>query len=69
MNMAEEFRQDMLQENHRDYMHELRLRRDLEYALEELGATELIESLEQLTKKLNDLGYELTVQELLDHII
>ena len=69
MDLAEEFRQDMLQEDHRDHMHELRLRRDLEYALEELGATELIESLEQLTKKLNDLGYELTVQELLDHII
>lgn len=65
----EELRRDMLEDDYRDYQQETRLRRDLDYALEHLGAQELVTQLEDLSAQLSKLGYELTAKELIEYLL
>jgi len=68
--LLDEMRQDMLAEAKADTEHECKLHTDIDYALDELADTySLATSMKNITdmlKKLNSLGYDISIQELYD---
>jgi len=66
--LLEEMRQDLLAEAKADKEYERKLRTDINYALDELEKeyhyTECFINITNMLKKLNNLGYDITIQEL-----
>jgi len=60
--------QEKQEENAKDILHEKNMRADIEYALEELGANEIVETLETISIKLSDYGHEYSVKDILDYL-
>lgn len=56
----EEFRQEMLTED--------KMREDLYFALDKLGISDTLQTLQSQLKNLSMLGHQLTLKELLDEI-
>lgn len=66
---SEEFRQDMLVENYNDTQHKIKLRTDLDYALEYLDSHRIVIQLEDLSIQLSKLGHKLTAKELIEYLL
>jgi len=68
--LLEEMRQDMLAEAKADDEYERKLRTDIDYALDELADTydvaTCMKNTTNMLKRLNSLGYDITIQELYD---
>ena len=70
MGLDEEF--DLIEEKQeddaRDILHEQNMHADVEYALEDLGANEITETLEEISVKLSSYGHQFSVRDILDYI-
>ncbi len=69
VNEMEEFRQDMLRDQHEELMNAKRdcqMEDNFEFALEELNAGDTIQEFKELLYSLTSLGHDLTAQELLE---
>jgi len=68
--LKEEMRQDMLNEARQDIAHENKIRTEWEAALDDMekehDIEEAVKTLKLVSKKLNDLGWVTSPQELLD---
>jgi len=60
--------QERQEEDARDILHEENMHADIEYALEELGANEIVETLEEISIKLSNYGHQYSVKDILDYI-
>jgi len=60
--------QERQEEDARDILHEENMHADIEYALEHLGANDIVETLENISTKLSDYGHELSVKDILDYL-
>lgn len=68
--LLDEMRQDILEEARADEAYERKMRSSIDFALDELENeyhfTECFISINDAIKKLNSLGYDITLQELID---
>ena len=60
----DELRQEMLEDSYRDECYEQKMYSDLEYAIEQLDLMEAMKTVEELVKKLNNYGHEISVSEI-----
>ena len=60
----DELRQEMLEDSYREEITEKRMHSDLEYAIEQLDLLEAMKAVEDLVKKLNSYGHEISVSDL-----
>ena len=60
----DELRQEMLEDSYREEIIEKRLYSDLEYAIEQFDLLEAMKAVEELVKKLNSYGHEISVSEI-----
>ena len=60
----EELRQDIIIQDFRDAQHEYRIRKDLDYLLENLNTGRTLENLKKLQKTCREYGFSLTLKEL-----
>ena len=60
----DELRQEMLEDSYREEIIEKRLYSDLEYAIEQFDLLEAMKAVEELVKKLNSYGHEISVSDL-----
>lgn len=68
VDLREEWRQEMLEEERKDRAYEIDMRTDLDYALDQLGAGEISERLEKLQKRLSDYGWEVSYREIYSYL-
>ena len=62
----EELKQDAYDEAKQEAIEEYEIRNDLEYALEKLGLYDVYSDVIALRNKLNEYGYELSTDEVID---
>ena len=60
----DEIRQEMLEDARIDSLIETRMRYDLDFAVEQFDLYEAMEAVEELVKKLNDYGHDISVLDL-----
>jgi hypothetical protein len=60
----DEIRQEMLEDARIDSLIETRMHYDLDFAVEQLDLMEAMEAVEELVKKLNNYGHEISVSDL-----
>ena len=60
----DELRQEMLEDAYRDECYEQKMCSELEYAIEQLDLYTAMEAVEDLVKKLNSYGHEISVSEI-----
>jgi hypothetical protein len=60
----DEIRQEMLEDARIDSLIETRMRYDLDFAVEQFDLYEAMETVEDLVKKLNSYGHEISVSDL-----
>ena len=63
-----EFKEECRQEALEDMRHEQRMRSDLEYAMEQYGALDILEEITTLSTRLHELGYEMSTTEVIEYI-
>jgi len=60
----DELRQEMLEDSYREDLQEKRMYSDLEYAIEQLDLLDAMSEVEELVKKLNNYGHEISASEI-----
>ena len=60
----DELRQEMLEDSYRDECYEQKMYSDLEYAIEQLDLLEAMKAVEDIVKKLDSYGHEISVSDL-----
>ena len=66
--IKEEMRQDMLRDACEDEHYEKKMYSDEQYALDQLGLADVIESIEDLAKQMTEYGHEVSVKDILENI-
>ena len=61
----DELRKEMLEDDYRDSLIEANMYADLNFAIEQLDLDEAMEAVEEIVKKLNGYGHEISVSELI----
>ena len=61
----DELRKEMLEDDYRDSLIEANMYSDLNFAIEQLDLDEAMEAVEEIAKKLNGYGHEISVSELI----
>lgn len=67
--LKDEMRQDMLQEAKEEEYHECMLRRDYEYALDELGISDIDYEITTLINKLSTYGWDVDKSQIIEQLI
>ena len=60
----DELRKEMLEDDYRDSLIEARMHSDLDFAVEQFDLDEAMEAVEEIAKKLNGYGHEISASEL-----
>ena len=61
----DELRREILEDDYRDSLIEARMHSDLDFAIEQFDLYEAMEAVEEIVKKLNGYGHEISVSELI----
>jgi len=61
----DELRKEMLEDDYRDSLIEANMYADLNFAIEQFDLDEAMEAVEEIVKKLNGYGHEISVSELI----
>ena len=61
----DELRREILEDDYRDSLIEANMYSDLNFAIEQLDLDEAMEAVEEIAKKLNGYGHEISVSELI----
>ena len=61
----DELRREILEDDYRDSLIEANMYSDLNFAIEQLDLDEAMEAVEEIVKKLNGYGHEISVSELI----
>ena len=61
----DELRKEILEDDYRDSLIEANMYSDLNFAIEQLDLDEAMEAVEEIAKKLNGYGHEISVSELI----
>ena len=61
----DELRKEILEDDYRDSLIETNMYADLNFAIEQLDLDEAMEAVEEIVKKLNSYGHEISVSELI----
>ena len=61
----DELRREILEDDYRDSLIEANMYSDLNFAIEQLDLNEAMEAVEEIAKKLNGYGHEISVSELI----
>ena len=61
----DELRKEMLEDDYRDSLIEANMYSDLNFAIEQFDLDEAMEAVEEIVKKLNGYGHEISVSELI----
>ena len=61
----DELRREILEDDYRDSLIEANMYSDLNFAIEQFDLDEAMEAVEEIVKKLNGYGHEISVSELI----
>jgi len=61
----DELRREILEDDYRDSLIEANMYSDLNFAIEQFDLDEAMEAVEEIVKKLNSYGHEISVSELI----
>ena len=61
----DELRREILEDDYRDSLIEANMYSDLNFAIEQFDLDEAMEAVEEIAKKLNGYGHEISVSELI----
>ena len=61
----DELRREILEDDYRDSLIEANMYSDLSFAIEQFDLDEAMEAVEEIVKKLNSYGHEISVSELI----
>ena len=62
----DELRREILEDDYRDSLIEANMYSDLNFAIEQLDLDEAMEAVEEIAKKLNSYGHEISASELIE---
>ena len=60
----DELRQEMLEDSYRDECYEQKMYEDLDFAIDKLDLLDAMSEVEELVKRLNNYGHEISVSEI-----